>query len=173
MKVSANAARKLGIVRKASYWPVHINDQINVICFRLYFVLPLLEYCSPVWMSAAARDLSLLDRVARGGRFLFPNSVSYDLDHRRMVSCLSIFHKLYFNSELSLSSLIPEPLLLPRATRFAEQQHQYAVGVPRCRTNQFQRSFIPNTVGLWNDLPEGILELEPQKFKRSCNAVLP
>ena len=170
MKVLANAARNLGIVCKASY--VYNNDKINATCFRS-FVLPLLEYCSPVWMSAAARDLSLLDRVARGGRFLFPNSVSYDLDHRRMVSCLSIFHKLYFNSELSLSSLIPEPLLLPRATRFAEQQHQYAVGVPRCRTNQFQRSFIPNTVGLWNDLPEGILELEPQKFKHSCNAVLP
>ena len=36
-------------------------------------------YCS-VLISAAALDLSLLDRVACGGRFLFPNSGSYDLD---------------------------------------------------------------------------------------------
>ena len=124
-------------------------------------------------MSASARDLSLLDRVVRGGRFLFPNSISYDLDHRRMVSCLSLFHKLYFNRDLSHSQLIPDPLYLPRATRFAEQQHQYAVDVPRCRTSQFQRSFIPHTVGLWNSLPEDVVQLELQKFKRSCNALLP
>ena len=37
------------------------------------FVLPLLEYCSPVWMSAAVRDLFLLDEIACDGRFLFPN----------------------------------------------------------------------------------------------------
>ena len=27
------------------------------------FILPVLEYCSPVWMSAATSHLSLLDRV--------------------------------------------------------------------------------------------------------------
>ena len=69
--VSANAARKLGIVRKASY--IYKDEGINATCFRS-FVLPLLEYCSPIWMSASARDLSLLDRVARGGRFLFGSS---------------------------------------------------------------------------------------------------
>ena len=167
--VSASAARKLGIVRKASY--IYDSDQVNATCFRS-FVLPLLEYCSPVWVSAAARDLSLLDRVARGGRFLFPNSSSYDLDHRRMISCLSMFHKFYFNTELSLSSLVPEPFAMARATRFAERQHQYAVSVPHCRTSQFQRSFVPYTVGLWNGLPAEAMQAELQKFKRSCNAVL-
>ena len=58
MNVSTNAARKLGIVRKASN--IYNNENTNLICFRS-FVLPLLKYCSPVWMSAAARDLSLLD----------------------------------------------------------------------------------------------------------------
>ena len=62
--ISAGAARKLGIVRKASY--IYGSASTNLTCFRS-FVLPLLEYCSPVWMSATASDLSLLDRVARGG----------------------------------------------------------------------------------------------------------
>ena len=66
--VSANAARKLGIVRKASY--IYSDERINATCFRS-FVLPLLEYCSPIWMSASARDLSLLDRVARGDKTPF------------------------------------------------------------------------------------------------------
>ena len=167
--VSANAARKLGIVRKASY--IYGNESTNLTCFRS-FVLPLLEYCSPVWMSAAARDLSLLDRVARGGRFLFPNGRSYDLDHRRMISCLSMFHKFYFNGDLPLSSLIPDPLLPPRATRYAERQHDYAVAIPHCHTSQFQRCFVPFTSGLWNGLPEEVLQLEPQKFKKSCNEFL-
>lgn len=58
MKVSANAARKLCIVRKASY--IYNSDKINANCFRS-LALPLLEYCSLVWMSACAKDLSILD----------------------------------------------------------------------------------------------------------------
>ena len=136
INVSANAARKLGIVRKTSY--IFNNDSTNLTCFRS-FVLPLLEYCSPVWMSASARDLSLLDKVVCCGGFLFPNNTNYDLDHRRQISCLSVFHKLYFNRDLPLSSIIPDPLQLHRATRFAEHQLEYAVAIPLCRTSQFQR----------------------------------
>ena len=167
--ISANAARKLGIVRKASY--IYNNEEINATCFRS-FVLPLLEYCSPVWMSASARDLSLLDRVARGGRFLFPDGASYDLDHRRMISCLSMFHKYYFNGELPLSSLIPDPLPLVRSTRFAERQHPHALCIPRCRTSQFQRCFLPRTVKQWNDLPAGVMQEDLNTFKQRCNARL-
>ena len=167
--VSANAARKLGVVRKASY--IYDDQGVNTTCFRS-FVLPLLEYCSPIWMSASARGLSLLDRVARGGRFLFPDNCSYDLAHRRVVSCLSIFHKFYFNRELPLSYLVPESLPLPRATRFAERQHQYSVQIPRCRTSQFQRTFLPKTVQLWNDLPADVFQEDPSSFKKLCNDAL-
>ena len=123
-------------------------------------------------MSASARDLSLLDRVARGGRFLFPDSASYDLAHRRIISCLSLFHKFYFNRELPLSFLIPEPLSLARATRFAERQHQYALCIPHCRTSQFQRTFLLCTVKLWNDLPSEVLQEDLRIFKQRCNDVL-
>ena len=171
LNVSANAARKLGIVRKASY--IYKDEEINATCFRS-FVLPLLEYCSPVWVSASARDLSLLDRVARGGRFLFSDNTnsSYDLAHRRKISCLSLFHKFHFNRELPLSFLIPEPLPLPRSTRFAERQHQYALCIPHCRTSQFQRTFLPSTVKLWNGLPAEVLQEDLHIFKQRCNDVL-
>ena len=45
MNVSTNAARKPGIVHKASY--IYNNENTNLTCFRS-FVLPLLEYCSSV-----------------------------------------------------------------------------------------------------------------------------
>ena len=47
----------------------------------------------------------------------------------------------------------------------------YAVGVPCYYTAQFQRSFVPHTLGLWNGLLAEATELEPQKFKWSCNAI--
>ena len=167
--VCANAARKLGIVRKASY--IYNDEEINATCFRT-FVLPLLEYCPPIWMSASARDLSLLDKVARGGRFLFPGRANYDLDHRRAVSCLSLFHKLYFNRELPHAYMIPESLPLARATRFADRQHPHALCVPRCRTSQFQRSFLPWTVKQWNELPADKFHANLQVFKQRCNKYL-
>ena len=34
------------------------------------FVLPVLEYCSAVWCSAADTHLKLLDRAVSGARFL-------------------------------------------------------------------------------------------------------
>ena len=34
--------------------------------------------CSHLWMSVAARDLSLMVRVGCGGSFIFPSSGSYD-----------------------------------------------------------------------------------------------
>ena len=47
----------------------------------------------------------------------------------------------------------------------------YAVGVPCYYTAQFQRSFVPHTLGLWNGLLVEVTELETQKFKWSCNAI--
>ena len=89
-----------------------------------------------------------------------------------MISCLSMFHKLYFNRELPLSYLVPEPMPLARATRFADRQHSYALCVPRCRTSQFQRSFLPSAVKQWNELPAEVMHEVLQIFKRGCNAVL-
>ena len=50
------------------------------------FILPVLEYSSPVWMSAATSHLSLLDRVVSQVGRLSGGSVSCDLWHRRKVA---------------------------------------------------------------------------------------
>ena len=62
-------------------------------CF-LAFIIPVLEYCSPVWMSAATSHLSLLDRVVSQVGRLSGGSVSCDLWHRRKVASLSVFSRL-------------------------------------------------------------------------------
>ena len=59
------------------------------------FIHPVLEYCSPVWMSAATSHLSLFDRVVIQVDRLSSGSVSCDLWHsRRKVSSLNVFFKI-------------------------------------------------------------------------------
>ena len=54
------ALMRVGILMKT----MSVFRDVTVVakCFWA-FILPVLEYCSPVWMSAATSHLSLLDRV--------------------------------------------------------------------------------------------------------------
>ena len=58
--VSRAASQILGILRKS--WRVFHDRLLLERCFRS-FVLPVLEYCSAVWCSAADTHLKLLDRA--------------------------------------------------------------------------------------------------------------
>ena len=64
--ISSAAAQRLGIMRKS--WQV-FHDQSLILRFFWSFVLPVLEYCSTVWCSAADSHLKLLDRVVRSAGF--------------------------------------------------------------------------------------------------------
>ena len=57
---AASAAMRVGILRNT----MSVFRDVTVVakCFWA-FILPVLEYCSPVWMSAANSHMSLLDRV--------------------------------------------------------------------------------------------------------------
>ena len=65
--VSRAVSQRLGILRK--FWRVFHDRSLLGRCFRR-FVLPVLEYCSAVWCSAADTHLKLLDRTVSGARFL-------------------------------------------------------------------------------------------------------
>ena len=60
------ASQRLGILRKS--WRVFHDRSLLGRCFRS-FVLPVLEYCSAVWCSAADTHLKILDRADSGVRF--------------------------------------------------------------------------------------------------------
>ena len=65
--VSRAASQKPGILKKS--WRVFHDRLLLERCFR-GFVLPILEYCSVVWCSAADSHLKLLDRVVNGACLL-------------------------------------------------------------------------------------------------------
>ena len=64
--VSRAASQRLGILRKS--WLVFHDRLLIGRCFW-GFVLPVLEYCSAVWCSAADTHLKLLDRVVSSAAF--------------------------------------------------------------------------------------------------------
>ena len=81
--VSRAASQRLGILRKS--WRVFHDRLLLGRCFP-GFVLPVLEYCSAVWCSAADTHLKLLDRVVSGACFLYGGVLECDLAHRRSVA---------------------------------------------------------------------------------------
>ena len=77
--VSRAASQRLGILMKS--WHVFHDRLLLGRCVR-GFVLPILEYCSAVWCSAAVTHLRLLDRVVSGASFLSGGVFVCDLAHR-------------------------------------------------------------------------------------------
>ena len=76
--VSRAASQRLSILRKS--WQVFHDRTLLGRCFR-GFVLPVLEYCSAVWCSAADTHLKLVDRAVSDAQFLtggvFECGISY------------------------------------------------------------------------------------------------
>ena len=88
--VSRAASQRLGILRKS--WQVFHDRLLLGRCFR-GFVLPVLEYCSAVWCSAADTYVRLLDHVVSGASFLTDGVFGCDLAHRRSVTVLCMLYK--------------------------------------------------------------------------------
>ena len=92
--VSSAAAQRFGIMRKS--WQVFHDRSLLVRSF-CSFVVPVLEYCSAVWCSAANSHLKLLDRVVRSSGFLAGGVLECNLSHRRSVAELCMLFKIKSN----------------------------------------------------------------------------
>ena len=107
-------SQKIGLMRRA--WRVFGSVDVLRSCFSSFLLL-LLEYCSPVWLSAADCHLRLLDGVSRRTAFMLEGVVLCNLSHRRGVAALCIFFKIYFREDHSLGIFLPEVFVPVRATR--------------------------------------------------------
>ena len=168
--VAASAASKLGIMRKALRL---FNDQSLVARCFWSFLLPVLEYCSQVWMSAAECHLRLLDRVVRKAIALSGGVFTCNLGHRRKVAALCLFYKIRSNASHPVHDLLPGLFVPRRATRLAESAHDFRLEVPRLRTSLCSRSFVPACVQLWNSLDRSVFANEGvDVFKSRVNRAL-
>ena len=79
--------------------------------------MPVLEYCSAVWCSAADSHLKLLDRVVRSDDCLAGGVLECNLAHRRSVAELCMLFKIKSNPMHPLSSILPLSYVPARVTR--------------------------------------------------------
>ena len=126
-------------------------------CFR-GFVLPVLEYCSGVWCSAADSHLKLLDREVRGAQFLTGGMFERDIAYRRSVAVLCILYEIRCNPVHPLNGALPGPYVPVLVTRGALVAHRYTYAPPRCRTSQYSRTLFPSPY------PSGMILLTPQSM---------
>ena len=119
--VSRAASQRLGILRRS--WGVFHERSLPGRCFR-GFVLPVLEYCSAVWCSAADTHLKLLDRAVSGARFLTGGVFECDISHRRSVAVLCMLYKIWRNPVHPLNGTLPGLYVLVRVTRGALITHR-------------------------------------------------
>ena len=131
--VSRAAFQRLGILRKS--WLVFHDIPFPVRCFR-YFLLPVFEYSSAVWCSAADTHLKLLYHEISGARFLTGGVFECEIAHRRSVALLCMVYKIRCNLMHPLNGALPEPYVPVRFTRGALVAHRYTYAPPRCRTQE-------------------------------------
>ena len=164
--ITARISQKIGILRKC--WRVYQDDSLINKCF-FAFILPYFEYCSSVWMSAAPTHINMLQRVFMSARFIAGTQLS--LDHRRQVASLCIFFKIYNNPAHPMHSRLPPPANNARRTRRERRMNSCALAsVLSPNTLQFNRSFLPTVIELWNTLPQSSVDaLSMNIFKRSVN----
>ena len=70
------------------------------------FQLPVLEHFSPVWMSAAASNLGLLDCVVSKAVRLSDGLVVCDLVQRRRIAALCMLYKIPCNPNHALEAAL-------------------------------------------------------------------
>ena len=101
--VSTGAPQRLGIMKKS--WQV-FHDWSLLLRSFCSFVLPVLEYCSAVWCSAADSHLKLLDRVVRSAGFLAGKVLECNLANCQSVAELCMLFKIKSNPMHPLSSTV-------------------------------------------------------------------
>ena len=118
--VAREASQRVGVLRKS--WQVFHDRSLFGRCFQ-GFLLPVLEYCSAVWCSAADTHLKLLDRAVSGAQFLTGDVYECDISHHRSVAVLCMLYKIWYNPVHPLNGARPGLYLPVRVTGGALVTH--------------------------------------------------
>jgi len=142
-------------------------------------VRPLLEYSSAVWDPHTQRNIDKLEAVQRrAARFIVNDYSTYSsvtdmlnrlglptLRERRAQARVVVFYKV-INNRL----LVPYDHLTPHQSR-SRKGHNKRYLLPHTRLTVYQRSFFPDAIRLWNDLPSDVVNLELDAFKMKVQSL--
>ena len=101
--IFSRVSQRIGILRLVKR--IFVDTSV-LLCSYFAFVHLILEYCSPVWGSAAECHLQLLERQVYSVVKLCPHQ-SFLLRHRRRVAGLNMLYKVNSNYNHCLFSELP------------------------------------------------------------------
>ena len=129
------------------------------------FVRPILEYASCVWSPSTKKGVSKIESVQRSAARYVRNDYSREtsvtqllrelgwesLQHRRDTAKVTMMFRIR-NNQID----IPHDHLIPTARSLRGNTQKMMV--PRTRTSLMKGSFFPDTIRLWNALPQQIVD---------------
>ena len=147
-----------------------------------------MEYAPLAWMSASETQLRKLDDIQQRAQKIIkapPGTPSIDtLPHRRTVAGLGLVYKLHTKeSPEQMRAMLPPLQRSARMTRSSQKMSTHALQGLTGRTqsgqwslHQYDRSFLPATIPVWNSLPNEIVGQPHQdgtkKFCQKANRFL-
>ncbi|KAK3105198.1 hypothetical protein FSP39_019583 [Pinctada imbricata] len=157
------ASKRLYVLRKLKFR----LDRFSLQKLYFSFVRPILEYGDIIWDGTtlqlkqrveqihleAARIITGATKLTNIGKLL--DETGWDtLSKRREKHKIITFHKIFHKeSPTYLQSLIP-----PRGNQIHSHntRGQNNLNTVLCKTQQYNRSFLPSVISSWNNLPEEI-----------------
>ena len=135
------ASQRLGILRKSCRV---FHDRLLIWRCFWGFILPVLEYCSAVWCSAADTHLKLLDRIVSGAWFLAGGVLNCNLSHRRSMAVLCMLYNIRYDPMHPLCGALPVPYVSVRVTRGALNAHRYTYAHPAAEPHSSAGLLFPS-----------------------------
>ena len=145
--------------------PFALSDSATILTLYVSLVRPYLEYASPVWSPYTIGDIAQLERVQKFALRMAAHdwSANYQdlldkfeipsLERRRLDLSVSHLYKIVNNLCYFPSGLIQ---FRPHHVYNTRSSHFPILLQPFAHTNYYLKSFIPNTISLWNSLPANI-----------------
>ena len=145
-------------------------------------VQPHLEYASSAWNPGTKKNKDALQKVQRrAARFVLgdfsPRSsvtsmlttLQWDnIEKRRLTQRLTTLYKM-LNAEIDF----PLDDHLQKKSSRSRRTHNKQIVVSQCSSTPFAESFFPETVKLWNDLPQHVVDARSSSvFKSASQTVL-
>ena len=152
------------------------NSSLLVKAFKTY-ILPILEYCSPVWSPTALVDILRLESVQRSFTKTLPDysDLTYiqrlnksglsSLERRRLYADLTFFYKVIHKR---IETDIINSIILD--TTNSARGHSYKVRHLPTRLNVRLNFFTVRTIRVWNSLSEEVVCSDSvDSFRRALN----
>ena len=149
--IVSSVSQRMGILRFVKR--VFVDTSVLLRCYYCVFILPIFEYCSPVWglLLNAIFSFSIARCIRWPGFAMITLSCRFVIAVM-LLNCVMLYED-NSNSHRCLFSEVPSASVRVRHTRAAAAVHPFEFEVARCRTSQFARCVLPAQTRVLNDLP--------------------